>query len=75
MPRPGRALEEGRIYHVYNKTGGSEVPFTDEALASRFVHLLRAVVRRDELLLYAWTLMGNHYHLIVRMGRRRCLVR
>lgn len=68
MPRPARALEEGRTYHVYNKVGGDSMPFTDEALASRFVLLLRRVVKRDELLVYAWALMGNHYHLVVRQG-------
>lgn len=68
MPRPARELEEGRIYHVYNKVGGDAMPFADEELASRFVQLLRKVVDRDGLLVYAWALMGNHYHLVVRMG-------
>ena len=68
MPRPARALEEGRIYHVYNRVGGDAKAFTDEELASRFVQLLRKVVDRDGLLVYAWALMGNHYHLVVRMG-------
>ena len=68
MPRPARALEEGRTYHVYNKVGGDVMPFIDEALASRFVLLLRKVVNRDGLLVYAWALMGNHYHLVARQG-------
>jgi REP element-mobilizing transposase RayT len=68
MPRPARALEEGRIYHVYNRVGGDAIPFADETLASRWVELLRKVVTRDRLLVYAWALMGNHYHLVVRMG-------
>lgn len=68
MPRPPRALEEGRLYHVYNRVGGGGMPFADEALASRFVELLGRVVERDELMVYAWSLMSNHYHLVVRMG-------
>ena len=68
MPRPPRALEEGRVYHVYNRVGGGEMPFADEGLASRFVQLLGRVIERDELLVCAWSLMSNHYHLVVRMG-------
>ena len=68
MPRPNRTLEEGRIYHVYNRVGGDDAPFVEEALAARFVKLLRQVVKRDGLTVFAWVLMGNHYHLAVRMG-------
>lgn len=68
MPRPARTLEEGRLYHVFNRVGGDSRPFSDEYLAKRFVWLLRRVVERDDLLIYAWVLMSNHYHLVVRMG-------
>jgi REP element-mobilizing transposase RayT len=68
MPRPARILEEGMIYHVYNRVGGEEDTFSDEALAARFVQLLRKVAERDEMVVYAWALMSNHYHLVVRMG-------
>jgi REP element-mobilizing transposase RayT len=44
------------------------MPFIDEDLAVRFVLLLRRVVNRDGLVVYAWALMGNHYHLVVRQG-------
>ena len=68
MPRPVRSLEEGRIYHVYNRVGGEGMPFSEESLAARFLQLFRKIVERDELIVYAWVLMGNHYHLVVRMG-------
>ena len=63
MPRPLRSLEEGRIYHAYNRVGGEGLPFCDESLASRFLQVFRKTVERDDLAVYAWVLMGNHYHL------------
>ena len=68
MPRPLRSLEEGRIYHVYNRVGGEGLPFREELLASRFLQVFRKTVERDDLAVYAWVLMGNHYHLVARMG-------
>ena len=68
MPRANRTLEEGMIYHVYNRVGGGETPFSEDTLAARFLQVLRQVAEQDGLVVYAWALMGNHYHLVVRMG-------
>ena len=68
MPRPLRNLEEGGIYHVYNRVGGGGMPFSEETLSVRFLQVLRKIVERDRLAVYAWVLMGNHYHLVLRMG-------
>jgi len=68
MPRAGRSFEEGRIYHVYNRVGGGSTEFADEELAATFVALLRLATRRDEVAVFAWCLLGNHYHLVVRQG-------
>jgi REP element-mobilizing transposase RayT len=42
--------------------------FGDEKLASAFVTILRGAIRRDEGSVFAWCLLGNHYHLVVRQG-------
>lgn len=68
MPRAGRQFEEGRIYHVYNRVGGGLLPFADEELAETFFQLLRKVMSRDGALVFGWSLLGNHYHLILRQG-------
>ena len=62
MPRPARALEEGRIYHVYNRVGGDAKPFTDEELASRFVQLLRKAEKEGRLDGYPCQLCGSRYN-------------
>ncbi len=56
------------IYHVYNRVGGGAMPFSEDALAARFLQVLRQVTERDGLVVFAWALLGNHYHLVVRMG-------
>ena len=68
MPRAGRSFEEGRIYHVYNRLGGGLMEFANDDLAAEFVSSLRSVMRRDDVVVFAWSLLGNHYHLVVRQG-------
>jgi len=65
MPRPGRIAVEGGVYHVYNRLGRGERVFDDDDVAAAFVELLREVVGRDSLTVFAWCLMSNHYHLAV----------
>jgi putative transposase len=69
VPRALRRFEEGRFYHVYNRAGGTTLPFNEEGLARGFVDLLRRVVERDELVILGWCLLGNHYHLVLRQER------
>ncbi len=68
MPRAGRSFEEGRVYHLYNRVGGGLRLFWDEGLAEVFVGQLRKAVERDGGVVFAWCLLGNHYHLVVRQG-------
>jgi len=68
VPRPNRMVVEGGVYHAYNRLARGERVFQDEAEAKAFVAVLRDVVKRDELTVFAWCLMPNHYHLAVRMG-------
>lgn len=68
MPRPGRVFAEGAVYHVYNRLARGEQVFAAEDEAVRFVNLLREVMRRDEVMVFAWCLMSNHYHLALRTG-------
>lgn len=60
MARVGRGFEEGRIYHVYNRVGGGSMELFEEELAATFVALLRMVVGRDEVTVFACCLLGNH---------------
>lgn len=68
MPRQNRILVEGGVYHVYNRLGRGERAFDQEMEAAAFVELLRDIVERDGLTVFAWCLLSNHYHLAVRTG-------
>jgi REP element-mobilizing transposase RayT len=59
---------EGGIYHVYNRVSRGESVFAEEDEASAFAGLLRDVKERDGLVVFAWCLMSNHYHLALRTG-------
>jgi len=66
MPRRPRRFIEGWIYHVYNRAASGEEVFSDPNTAIGFLDLLREIKERDGLTIFAWTLMSNHYHIVVR---------
>lgn len=68
MPRPQRVFFDGAIYHVYNRLARGERMFAEEGEAERFGELLREVMVRDGVTVFAWVLMPNHYHLALRTG-------
>jgi REP element-mobilizing transposase RayT len=59
---------EGGIYHVYNRFARGADLFSEPEEAIEFIEILRKVRDRDDLKVYAWTLMPNHYHLALRVG-------
>ncbi len=61
MPRRPRVFVEGALYHVYNRFAGGEGVFGDPEEAIGFVERLREVKTRDGFVVFAWTLLTNHY--------------
>ena len=68
MPRRPRVFVEGGVYHVYNRFARGADLFSEPEEAIEFIEILRKVRDRDDLRVYAWTLMPNHYHLALRAG-------
>lgn len=66
MPRKPRVFIEGGIYHVYCRAARGEAVFADETEAAAFVDILRRIKGRDNLVIFAWVLMSNHYHIALR---------
>ena len=66
MPRHPRLFIPGATYHVYCRVARGEFVFDDDYEAQKFVETLREVRNLDSWTIYAWCLMGNHYHLVLK---------
>jgi putative transposase len=64
MARRPRDFIEG-IYHVACKASDTRLLFVSDEDRELFIHGLAKVADQYELGLVTYTLMGNHYHLIV----------
>ena len=65
MARPLRLLYPGACYHVTARGNERKPIFRDDTDRRRFLERLAAVVARYRLVLHAYVLMRNHYHLLV----------
>jgi REP element-mobilizing transposase RayT len=66
MARSPRLFLPGAIYHVYCRTARGEMVFSDRDHAAEFVEIVADVKRLHDFEVFAWCLMGNHYHLVIR---------
>ena len=69
MPRRPRHDTPGSWHHVFNRAIGKRTMFERRSDRRFFLANLARAVRRSELELHAYCLMGNHYHLLVRSPR------
>jgi len=69
MARPLRIEFPGALYHVTARGNAREEIFLDEADRRLFLEVLARVVSRFGFVVYAYCLMGNHYHLLVETPR------
>ncbi len=66
MPRHPRLFLRGATYHVHCRVARGEFVFDDDIEAVGFIDVLRRVRDLDGWTIYAWCLMGNHYHLVLK---------
>jgi putative transposase len=69
MPRPPRIDYPDALYHVTVRGNGRARIFFTDADRLRFLDQLKDNVVTASLLLYAFVLMDNHFHLLVRTPR------
>jgi putative transposase len=65
MARPLRIEFPGALYHVTTRGNARQDIFVDDEDRQRFLGGLTRVVSRFHLLVHAYCLMDNHFHLVV----------
>src|SRR5439155_27203426 len=66
MPRKPRREEAGAVHHVYARGVNRRVIFVDDSDRERYLELLGYVVGEWRWECFAYCLMPNHVHLLVR---------
>ena len=70
MGRPLRIERAGGWYHVTGRGNERKAIYRDNRDRFRFLGLLAGMVKRFRVVLHAYQLMDNHYHLIVELTEK-----
>ena len=70
MPRKARLSPPGTFHHIMARGIEARDIFRDDADHRTFLGMLSAGLKRTGFACYAWALMSNHYHLLVRTNER-----
>ena len=62
-----RVRSEGDIYHVFGRGTGCRVIFEDDDDRQEFCRRMSVLLGETRGEIFAWCLMGNHFHLIAHM--------
>ena len=69
MPRAAREKSETGIYHVMLRGINRQTIFGDGEDAIKFLQILNKYRQKSECKIYAYCLMGNHVHILIREGK------
>jgi len=75
MPRSARKVEDEGIYHLLNRGNGQQKVFHQDGDYLAFLNLLGDMRQRYGVELYAYCLMPNHFHLLVKVQQGESLSR
>lgn len=67
MGHPPRLSEPGLVLHVFNRGNDGKTIFRDAEDYARFLRFLAAIKKRSPFELFAYCLMPNHFHLLIRL--------
>ena len=68
MPRQARKKSENGIYHIMLRGINQQQIFEDEEDYAKFLDILKECKEISEYKVFAYCLMGNHIHLLVKEG-------
>lgn len=58
-------------YHIYNRGNNKKLIFYEDGDYQKFINNLFKYKGDYDLSIYAYCLMPNHYHLLIRLGQKR----
>jgi REP element-mobilizing transposase RayT len=67
MPRKPRVLSSTGIYHIILRSVNQHIIFEEDADYRKFLYILADCSEKYDIDIYAYCLMDNHIHLMVRM--------
>ena len=70
MPRLARLDAPGVLHHVMGRGIEKREIFSDTRDRNDFIERIRLLAEEEALDVYAWTLMPNHFHLLVKTKNR-----
>ena len=70
MVRQLRIEFEGAYYHILSRGNNQSNIFHSDEDRQDFLYILADMSERFEVEIYAYVLMDNHYHLLLRSGGR-----
>jgi len=70
MPRQARLDAPGALHHVMGRSIAGSKPFQTEADCEDFLQRVADLCAEGALAVYAWALLPNHFHLLLRTGRQ-----
>ena len=69
MPRQGRVDAPNALQHIIIRGIDRRVIFTEDSDREKFLERLSDLLTDSQTPCYAWALMSNHAHLLLRTGR------
>lgn len=71
MPRHARELSNSGIYHIILRGINRQTIFNDDEDYQRFINTLKKYKTVSGYTLYAYCLMNNHIHILLRVGQEK----
>ena len=68
MPRTARQKSESGIYHIMLRGADRRIIFSDDEDCTKFIETVARAKEISGFQLYAYCLMGNHVHMLLREG-------
>ncbi len=69
MPRKSRVDAPGALHHIIARGIDRQQIFRDDADRHNFIRRLAKIITETDTRCYAWALIPNHFHLLLKTGR------